>query len=445
MNPTPELLSPLLLAQSADAPTVDSLGIWLGRHGIDPSRWAGPIENLGWALLATVAFVFTTWITTRVTRALASRIREWPWMARLHVRGFQLVRPATLVDRLQRLLAWLDTAIDLLAAYLWLTFVLTRFEATRATGEVLGETLSHALQQLATAVGQALPQLAIAVFILWLTRGAAALVDRFMRAVGSGSVKLSALHQDTAEPTRRIAVALTWGFGVVAAYPYLPGSQSEAFKGMSVLIGLVLSLGSSGVANQAMSGLVVMYTRAFRAGEVIRVGEVQGLVMEVGLLSTQLETALGEQVTVPNAVAVSTALVNVSRLRGGGVITGCEVTIGYDTPWRQVHAMLLSAARETPGIQADPAPFVIQTALDDFYVRYSLRCVTLDPLKAPFVKSALLGHVLDTFNTHGVQIMSPHFMQEPQQPAVVPPGGWYAAPASPPETARNEAPPAPKA
>ena len=251
-------------------------------------------------------------------------------------------------------------------------------------------------------------------------------------------VKLPGVHPETAQPTRRLVSALLWLFALVLSYPYLPGSDSDAFKGMSVFIGLLISLGSSGIVNQAMSGLTITYSRAVRIGDYVKIGDVEGTVTHLGSLSTKIETDQYEDVTIPNAVVVSTLITNYSRIaHGEGVLVPVAVTIGYDVPWRQVHALLLRAAERTKGVQRNPAPVLRQTDLRDFYVEYTLLVCLEQPSLRATTLGALRANIQDVFNEFGVQIMSPNYFADPHAPKVVPRENWYAAPASPPHAAET--------
>ena len=237
----------------------------------------------------------------------------------------------------------------------------------------------------------------------------------------------------TANPTKRLIIALLWLFAIVVAYPYVPGSGSDVFKGVSVFAGLVISLGSSGIVNQAMSGLVLMYSRALKPGDYVRVGETEGVVTVLGMLSTKLRTMKHEEITLPNAVVVGASVKNYSRLGADrGVIVHTSVTIGYDTPWRQVESLLLMAAERTPEVGREPPPFVFKISLSDFFVEYQLNAYLTQPERRVPVLSQLHANILDCFNEYGVQIMSPHYESERSTPAVVAPDRWYAAPAAVP-------------
>jgi small-conductance mechanosensitive channel len=191
-----------------------------------------------------------------------------------------------------------------------------------------------------------------------------------------------------------------------------------------------------------MSGLVMVYARAVRPGELVRAGGVVGLVSEVGLLSTKVVTPKREEVTIRNAVLAGTMVTNYSRLAGeDGVIVSTTVTIGYDAPWRQVHALLLLAAERTPGVRREPRPYVLQKALSDFHVEYELRA-HIERAEMRFqVLSDLHAQIQDAFNEFGVQIMSPNFEAQPERPVLVPRSAWHAAPASPSGESVSATPP----
>jgi small-conductance mechanosensitive channel len=197
----------------------------------------------------------------------------------------------------------------------------------------------------------------------------------------------------------------------------------------------MISIGASSIVGQAASGLILMYTRAFRGGEYVRIGEVEGTVVDLGTFATRIRTGLGEEVLLPNNVALQNTTRNYSRaIAGTGFVVNTGVTIGYSTPWRQVHAILEEAARRTPDIATDPLPYVRQIALSDFYVEY--RLIAYAPIERPVQRvdmiSQLFANIQDVFNEYGVQIMSAHYMMDPAEPQVVPKARWYTPPAKPP-------------
>jgi len=232
-----------------------------------------------------------------------------------------------------------------------------------------------------------------------------------------------------------------WLFGLIVSYPYLPGSGSDAFKGVTVFVGLVISLGSSGIVNQLMSGLTLTYSRALTVGDMVRIGECEGVVTAISLLSVKLRTFQGEEITVPNAVVVGQSTTNYTKLAAsGGCYLATSVTIGYDTPWRQVRSLLLLAAERTRNVKREPPPRVIQDALDDFYVRYRLVVGLDDPTDRLLTRDRLHANIQDAFNEFGVQIMSPHYESDPDSRKIVPRPRWHSRPAPDEKEEKEEKP-----
>ncbi len=419
------------LAQTADA-AAQAL-----RRVIDETREARDLRRLGQgalaALLATAIAAALLWLLMRARRAVTARmLRVATERAdRLRVGGAQVIHSEGLARWVRRLLSAAYWLVAAMVAYEWLGYVLSRFPYTRAWGEQLTRFLVDTGATLATSFAGALPNLVVAALIFVIARYIAGGVGGFFDRVESGQVKLEWLDRDLARPSRRLAAIVIWIFALVMAYPYLPGSGTDAFKGISVLIGLMISLGGASVVGQAASGLILMYTRTIRTGEYVRIAEHEGTVVELSLYLTRIRTGLGEELTVPNSLVLGSVVRNYSRaVKGAGFVLDTTVTIGYDTPWRQVEAMLAEAARRTPGVLHDPAPRVFQTQLSDFYPEYRLVCQAIPggPLPRAEVLSALHRNIQDVFNEHGVQIMSPHYMADPAAPKVVPPDVSHFAP-----------------
>ena len=341
------------------------------------------------------------------------------------------IDPGPLLTALERgliRLTWISIVVVVL--YLWLTFVFAQFPYSQPWGARLGNYLVQLMAGFGRGALGAVPGLFAVIVIFLLTRVVSRAVGAFFSRVETGEIEVSWLDPETAKATKRLVAAMIWIFAITVAYPYIPGSGTDAFKGVSVFVGLMISLGSAGLINQLMSGLVVVYSRACKPGEFVRVGDIEGVVSQVGVLSTKLITRKKEEITVPNAVLTGSSMTNFSRLAGEqGAIGATTVTIGYDAPWRQVHAMLLLAAEQTTGIRKDPKPFVLQRSLSDFYVEYELRFHLQRPEDRIFALSELHGHIQDAFNEFGVQIMSPHFEGQPEGRVLVPRSQWHATPA----------------
>jgi small-conductance mechanosensitive channel len=264
-----------------------------------------------------------------------------------------------------------------------------------------------------------------------LTRFVVRLTNLFFVAVQEGRISIPWIYPETLQPTRRLVLAGVWLFALALAFPFLPGSESEAFKGISVLLGLMVTLGSSGLVNQVMSGFTLTYSRALRVNDFVRVTDIEGTVTQIGALSTKIRTPPGEEVTIPNAVIVSHTVTNYTRFaETDGVFVPTSISIGYDVPWRQVHSLLIQAASRTPGVRAQPPPVVRQAELGDFSVKYTLLVSLERPQQRFAILAAVHANILDLFNEHGVQIMSPAYEADPAAPKIVPRDRWFAAPAS---------------
>ncbi|MFO1302713.1 MAG: mechanosensitive ion channel [Burkholderiales bacterium] len=387
--------------------------------------------------IATVLFMLAIfgllrlgrWITRHALR-LANTTSE-----RLKVGGAAVVhrhRALRIVYALIRLAGWL---LILLVIYEWLGFVLGRFPYTRVWAEHLNTFLVDTIVEILVAVAHAVPEIGIAIVIFVIARTINRLQRSFFDSVQVGRIHVNWVDQDTAPATRRLATLAIWLFAAVMAYPYIPGSSTEAFKGLSVLLGLMVSVGAAGIVGQSASGLILLYTRTFRRGDYVRIGDAEGTVVAMGVFTTRVRTGMGEDLTIPNATVLGTVTRNFSQgTQRPGFMLEANVTIGYDVPWRQVRGLLLGAARTIPDVSDRIEPRVIVTSLSDFYVAYRLVCYA-EPAGAQQradVISALHSAILDQFNEHGVQIMSPHYFGDPATPKVVPKEAWYAAPAEPP-------------
>ncbi len=393
-------------------------------------NWPLMLRATGVSLSATLLFLSGLWLVVRGRRSIL------PYMEKAAERRARLLtiggvslhtHVITAGRRATKLVVW---ALGVILTYLWLTYVLMRFPYTHPWGEKLGAFLTELFKELGHGVVNAVPKIFTLFIIFLLTWVVVRLVNDFFREVEEGDIPVPWLDRETAWATRRLVVVLIWIFALTVAYPYIPGSHTDAFKGVSVFVGLMVSLGSAGMVNQVMSGLVVIYSRALKPGEFVRIGDDEGMVSDVGLLSTKIKTRKREEITIPNAVLVGTTTVNYSRLLDkDGAVVSTSITIGYDAAWRQVHALLLLAADRTAGVRKDPRPRVLQKALSDFFVEYQL-VVNLDrPEERALVLSELHAQIQDAFNEFGVQIMSPHFETQPADKVFVPKSHWFSSPA----------------
>ena len=331
----------------------------------------------------------------------------------LRIKEVELLPSAGVRKVLVAILGIIAWTLGLLLTYAWVTFSLTRFGYTRPWGLVFGGFLASTAGAIGLAILHSIPDLITVALILLAARGVQALARTLFDAVASPRITLLGIHPDTVPATRRIASAVIWMFALASAYPFLPGAGSDSFKGISVLTGILVTFGSAGLVGQAMSGLLLMYARGFKAGDFIRVGTTEGTVVELGLLSTRIRTVANEFILVPNSTMVSGSITDYSAAgrEGHPLFVTASITIGYDTPWQRIHELLLASGRKLTGVLQSPEPFVLQRALNDFYVAYEV-FVPIASERAtmlPRLRGELNALIQDTFWAAGQEITSPHF------------------------------------
>jgi len=380
------------------------------------------------ALLAFIWFLARnrSWAENRLIRLTADKADQ------IKSHTLRVVGLQNLVAVLRGTMTTVFWAATSIATFWWLETMLRLFPQTRPYGEQLETSFLKALAKFGQSAVHALPNLGIVFLVFILARFASTAVRRFFAAVARGNIHSRFFDPTTAPIAQRLSVIMIWITAVIVAFPYIPGSQTPAFRGISVLAGLMISLGSGNLISQLVGGLVMVYNRTCRPGDFVRIGEFEGTIASVGFFSSRLVTGRNEEIVLPNSQISSSALINYTRLNETeGVLVPATVTIGYSTPWRQVHAMLLEAARRTTGTKPRPEPIVLQRQLSDFYVEYELRVALENPSQRQGVLSRLHAHIQDVFNEYSVQIMSPHYEADPAQPVVVPKTKWHEPPASP--------------
>ena len=394
------------------------------------------LTGLMWVVVGTVVAFAFLWLLRRFVLRVRHRVDAWVTrrLAQLKSESARQLAAGLVASArgLARVMTWL---IVLLVFEEWLRFALGRFPYTQPWANAMTQWITQRTTGFGNAILSALPGLFSALLIFLLARVVTQAVRITFHGVEAGRFQLLGVDQQLAEPTRKIVTALIWLFALAMAYPYLPGAETEAFKGLSVFVGLMVSLGASSIVGQAAGGFTLLYSRTMTPGDVVRIGETEGTVQQIGLFTTRLRTPLGVEVSYPNNVVLGGMLHNYSRNPDGpGMWIEAAVTIGYDAPWRQVHRLLLDAAQRTPNIQATPAPFVAQAALSDFYVEYVLRARIADVQQRLIARSTLHANIQDTFNEAGVQIMSPNYEADPEAPKIVPKAHWEGIESRPTST-----------
>lgn len=422
-----ENIDRLALATTALRATADVVETWRERRSLRLL-----LTHAGYALAASATLGLAIWLLMGTFRSrLGTLLRRITGRVRpLHIGQLQLVSAEKLVS-FSRGAANLSFWIVLVAlVYVYLQFVLALFPWTESMGEGLLSLITDPLSRIGLALVGALPNLVFLAVLVLVIRYALKLGRLLFAALESGSIRFEGFDPDWAVPTYKLTRIFVIAFGVVIAYPYIPGSDSAAFKGVSVLLGVIFSLGSSSVIANIIAGYTMTYRRAFRMGDRVRINDVVGDVIDSRVLVTVLRTPKNETVVVPNSQILSSPVTNYSTLaREQRLVLHTTVGIGYEVPWRQVQAMLLMAAERTEGLLAEPAPFVLNQGLKDFCVLYEINAYTADAGNSPAIYSGLHANILDVFNEYGIQIMTPAYITDPTEPKLVREEDWHLPPA----------------
>ncbi|MEO7039408.1 MAG: mechanosensitive ion channel family protein [Gemmatimonadaceae bacterium] len=368
--------------------------------------------DVGYAALATLvlllALALLHFAFPRIYRRLEA-IRRTRIPA-LRIQQLELLSAEGISRALLLLARAVRAAVTVVLFYIYIPLVLSFFPWTEPLSRRI---VGYALTPLGVAWNgfiSFVPSIFYLVVIVLVTRYVLKLIHALFRAIETGAVQFDGFYREWADPTYKIARVLVLAFAAVACFPYLPGSHTDAFKGVSLFLGVLFSLGSSSAVSNIVAGIVLTYTRAFEVGDRVKIGDATGDVTERSLLVTRIRTIKNVEVTIPNGAVLAAQVLNYTRLADGpGLVLNTSVTIGYDAPWRTVHALLMSAAARTENIVAEPAPYVLQTSLDDFFVTYEINAVTRRAELMAATYSALHAHIQDAFNEAGVEIMSPHY------------------------------------
>ncbi|WP_231598182.1 MULTISPECIES: mechanosensitive ion channel family protein [unclassified Synechococcus] len=370
----------------------------------------------GTALALLVLGIYVLWI--RWQAALHTRLQQsisqldGIRLGRFQIGTNALLSTAQITRVLTLLLRFVHWGLLLLISYLLIPLLLGLFPPTSAMAEGLREQLLSVVSAVFNGVVSSIPDLLAIVLILALTIGVMRLSTFCFRALERGHLRFAWFYPEWARPTGRIAAVLILVGGLVIAYPYIPGTSTKAFQGAGLFVGVLAALGSSAIASNIISGLMLIYTRAFTEGDRVMIDGVVGLVQERDLLVTRIRTPRNELVSIPNAAVIAASVTNYSFSRrelSTPVALSTTITIGYDVPWRKVHELMLSAARSAPGISEEIEPFVLQTALNDFHISYELTAFVKDVDLYRRTLSDVLAALQDCFAAAEVEILSPGY------------------------------------
>jgi small-conductance mechanosensitive channel len=326
--------------------------------------------------------------------------------------NISILSPQKQQSLLMQLYSFVKGFTLVLIVYFSLPLLFSIFPATEAYTTTLLRWILTPAKLAVMGFVDFLPSFVTIVVIVFIFKYTIKVIRFFFDEIKKENIKIDGFYSDWAMPTFNIIRFLLLAFMVVIIFPYLPGSDSPIFKGVSVFVGILFSLGSSNAIANMVAGLVITYMRPFKIGDFIKIGDVSGEVIEKTALVTRIRTPKFEDITIPNATVLSSTSTNYSsntKHVNNGLLIHTTVSIGYDVPWKDIHKALIEAALKTEMIEQTPSPFVLQTSLDDFYVSYQINVYTKQPTKQPMIYSSLHQNIQDSFNAAGIEIMSPHY------------------------------------
>ena len=353
------------------------------------------------------------WLTGWLFRKLKVRIQKLKdtRLKPISIQNYELLDTQRQVNLLIFLSNLLRYVIMLLQLLITVPLLFAIFPQTKGLAYQIFSYIWNPIKNILVGIVDYIPNLFAILIICFAVKYLVRLVHYLSREVEAGRLKFGGFYPDWAMPTYHIIRFLLYAFMIAMIYPYLPGAKNGVFQGISVFVGLIISLGSSTVIGNVIAGLVITYMRPFKLGDRIQLNDTTGNVIEKTPLVTRIKTPKNEVVTIPNSFIMSSHTVNYSAsVREYGLIIHSEVTIGYDVPWRQVHQLLIEAALNTPGVIDDPRPFVLETSLSDWYPVYQINAYIREADKLAQIYSDLHQNIQDRFNEAGVEIMSPHYM-----------------------------------
>lgn len=358
---------------------VYALGIipWTEEWNVKPI-----LEGLLFSILLTAAAIVIFRSVTSFFASMAERVEGWKgtFIKAVRIKTVEVLSEERIAEFVRTGMNILRFGFLIVLAYFYITLIFSFFEFSQTWAATLIGYVVNPLMNVIIGFITYLPNLFFIAVIVFVTRYVIKIVHLFFEELGKGTISLPNFHKEWAEPTYKIVRFLIIAFAVIVIFPYLPGSDSPFFQGISVFIGILFSLGSTSAIANIVAGVVLTYMRPFKIGDRVKIADTMGDIIEKTLLITRVRTIKNVAITIPNAMVLGSHIINFSSsATNRGLVLHTGVTIGYDVPWRQVHELLISAATMTEHILHDPKPFVLQTSLDDFYVSYELNAHTDQP------------------------------------------------------------------
>ena len=374
------------------------------------SLMKGLIKALG----ATIAAAFLIFTLNRLLPSFFDRIRNWQQerIRSVNIQGLQFLSSSQINTTVATAFSIIRFFLIIFILYLYIPFLLSSFPWTKPIGIKILDAFWNSVNLILGGLIGYLPNVVIIALIIFIAYYAVRFSRILFSAIKRGRIRISGFYAEWADPTSNIVQFMIIALAGILIFPYLPASDSPGFQGVSVFIGALITLGSTTVIGNFMSGIFLIYTRAFQLGDVIQANGQTGRVVEKTILSTRIISPDNEVITIPNASLFVSDIINYSsviRDSNKPLIVKTTITLGYDVPWRQVYQVLIEAAKSTEGIVNEPEPFVWQTSLDDFYVSYALKAYTMDPEKMGSIYSQLHQNIQDKCNESDIEILSPHY------------------------------------
>jgi small-conductance mechanosensitive channel len=385
------------------------------------------IKHIKEALLATViliALLFAfLWLINRLDIGLQNRIKRR--IESVENISFNLIKSNQIWRLFHVLINTLRIVVIVLTIVFFANYVLSLFPWTNAFSKYTLNLITEPIKDIGTAFVNYIPNFVFLIFIYFITKYLLKLIKLFFIGLEEGNIKLKDFNPEWSMSTFKIVRAFVIVFALIVSYPYIPGSDSVAFKGVSVFVGVLFSLGSTSFIGNIIAGYTMIYRGAFKKGDRIEVDNQIGFVEEQRLMVTRLRSHKNEEIVIPNSVLVNSKIVNyTAKAEDTGLIIHTIVGIGYETPWRQVDAMLKLAANRTEGILKNPPPFVLKKSLADYAINYEINGYCKDVKNINAIYTLLHQNILDVFNENDVQIMTPSYVADTDIPKVVPKDKW---------------------
>ena len=370
------------------------------------------LKEVGLALLVILITFLIIYYIRKLFRFTAAKIQqqEDQRIKGIKINNFSLYDAKQQVRVLLKLNTFVEWFFLLLLIYIALPILFGIFPWTKGYAQILFGYILTPLQKIAYGLWNYFPNLITIIVIVLVFRYVLKGINFLKNEIEKGTLHIPGFYADWANPSYQIIRILIFAFMIVVIFPYLPGNNSNIFKGVSVFLGFLFTFASAGSISNIVAGLILTYMRLFKIGDRVKISDVVGVVIEKSLLVTRIRTNRNEIISIPNSTVMSCHTINYSiDAVDKGLIIFTTVTIGYDVPWTQVHEALLDAAARTEMILKEPAPFVLQTALEDFYVAYELDVYIREVNIQGIIYSNLHQNIQDCFNERGIEIMSPHY------------------------------------